>query len=595
MKNILKSIAFAAIVSVAASCEISEFTPNDFGEGMVVSNATNIQMALNTFYASRFPSLTEAYSSEGGSDYAIANSLGGRFTVGYDSKSESSFGGWGTVRDINYFLSLMESEACGVSGAEKANYVAQGRFFRALKYFEILTQYGDIPYFDHVVTAATGDEYKDRDSRDYVVLKINEDLDYAMENITAESKDATTVTKYVAAFVKMRVNLFEASFRKYNNVSTSVLGKAFSNYTVEDLYSEAASAAKFIMDSGKFELASSYRSLFTSKALDTKEVILGAATSSTIMGSQNTYYNYSNQKSLVRNFINTYLMKDGTAYTAKAGYATETFATEFKDRDPRLAAIVRTPGYKYSGKVVVPSIADQSAPLGYQIIKFSLDACPDGANDSKGGSNNNSVPVYRYAEVLLAYAEAKAELGQLSDADWAATVGAIRKRAGITGGLTSKPTAVDSYLKANFFPDVTDAAIMEIRRERACELCLEGQRVDDLLRWGRGELLAKASWTGINFPALDSAYDADGDGNADYYFTTSSSVPAESKSIAVKVDGSTGLAAVANGSVMQLVYKVPENNRYWAADGHLVLKALPYSEIELYSKNGHTLTQNPGY
>lgn len=594
MKNILKTIACAAIVSVAASCEISEFTPNDLGEGMVVSNATNIQMALNTFYVSRFPSLTEAYSSEGGSDYAIATSLGNRFTAGYDSKSETEFGGWGTIRDINYFLSLMESDACGVYGAEKANFVAQGRFFRALKYFELVMQYGDVPYFDHVITAVSNDEFKDRDSRDYVMLKINEDLDYAMANITAESKDATAVTKYVAAFVKMRANLYEASFRKYNDVKASVLGKSFSNYTVEDLYAEAASAAKFIMDSGKFSLASSYRALFTSKALDTKEVILGAATSATVMGSQNTYYNNKNQKSLVRNFINTYLMKDGTPYTAKSGYATETFATEFADRDPRLAAIVRTPGYKYSGKVVVPSIADLSAPLGYQIIKFCVDECPDGANDTKGGSNSNCVPIYRYAEVLLAYAEAQAELGKLSDADWAATVGAVRKRAGITGGLATKPSSVDNYLKTNFFPDVTDATIMEIRRERACELCLEGQRTNDLLRWGCGELLAKAEWTGINFPALDRPFDADGDGEADYYFTVSKAAD-EYKDIAVIVDGSTGITSVPNGSVQQLVFDIPANNRYWAADGHLALRALPYSEIDLYTKNGKTLTQNPGY
>ena len=48
--------------------------------------------------------------------------------------------------------------------------------------------------------------------------------------------------------------------------------------------------------------------------------------------------------------------------------------------------------------------------------------------------------------MLLNYAEAKAELGSMTDTDWASTIGALRSRAGITGGLTAKPTVVDSYL-----------------------------------------------------------------------------------------------------------------------------------------------------
>ena len=71
-------------------------------------------------------------------------------------------------------------------------------------------------------------------------------------------------------------------------------------------------------------------------------------------------------------------------------------------------------------------------------------------DDSKydaGQLNINSIPLFRYAEVLLNYAEAKAEMGTLTDSDWAATVGVLRSRAGITGGLTSKPTKVDKYLQ----------------------------------------------------------------------------------------------------------------------------------------------------
>ncbi len=593
MKNIIKSLALVAAAAFVASCDLSEYNPNEYGEGAAFGSASAIQLALNTFYYSELPKLSSAYDGEfGESDYVIANSMSGRYTQAYSPENVDEWANWTDMRNINYFLQMMDSDACGVTGDVKDNFVGQGRFFRAKMYFSYLKKYGDVPYYDHMLTAVTNDEYKERDSRDLIIKKINEDLDYAIEHITAESPDATGLTKYVAAFVKMRANLFEASFRKYNNVNASVTGESFKNYSVEDLYNEAIKAAEVIMNSGKFSLVSDYRKLFTSDALQKDEVILGAATSSTVMGSQNSKYNYGNQRSFVRPFINTFLMKDGSAYTAKSGYATETFAQEFANRDPRLAKIVRTPGYKYDGKVVVPGIADMSAPLGYQIIKFSVDYCPDGNNDKTGGANTNSAPVYRYAEVLLSYAEAKAELGQLTDADWAKTVGAIRQRAGITGGISSKPTTVDSYLKANFYPNVDDAAIMEIRRERGCELCLEGTREDDLLRWGCGSTIVNLAWDGINFPALDTPFDADNDGAADYYFTAGNA-PSEYADIAVKVNAQTGLNAVANGSVMKLTYPIASTLRYWA--DNRILVPISYLTIAQYKDHGYTITQNPGY
>src|SRR5699024_5396228 len=109
---------------------------------------------------------------------------------------------------------------------------------------------------------------------------------------------------------------------------------------------------------------------------------------------------------------------------------------------------------------------------GYQPIKFSLD---DEKYDQDVNSIN-SIPVIRFAEVLLNYAEAKAELGTLSDEDWSKTVGALRSRAGITGGVNNKPTTVDSYLQKKYFPNISNPVILEVRRERGIALVLEGFR-----------------------------------------------------------------------------------------------------------------------
>lgn len=160
---------------------------------------------------------------------------------------------------------------------------------------------------------------------------------------------------------------------------------------------------------------------------------------------------------------------------------------------------------------------------GYQPIKWALDDMYYDTRDL----NINSVSIFRYAEVLLAYAEAKAELGTLTDADWALTVGALRKRAGITGGLTTRPTVVDTYLQSTYFPAITSPVILEVRRERGIELCLEGFRFDDIVRWKRGELM-QMEWNGMYVPELNTPMDLNEDGILDvaFYKTLPSSRPA---------------------------------------------------------------------
>ena len=602
MKNIIKFFAIAlSAAALAVSCDLSEYNPNAPGYEQVFSSPTNVQYVINGFYGG-FGSVTSAYSGDAASDYFPAERLSPRYNKDYDaSVPGENWGEWDDIYAYNYTLTMLNSSAAGgLSDADKENFIAQVRLVRANKYFGMMQQYGDLPWYDHVISPTDkDDEHKDRDSRDVIMKHIIEDLDYAINHITATSPDATCITKEVALFLKMQFCLYEASFRKYNNVTTSAKGAKFGNYTVESLYKLSAAAAEGLINSGKYSLISNYRDLFLSENLQTQEVILGAQTAANVKGSQNNYFVYSKQtapKTLTRTFVNTFLMKDGTPYTAKSGYATDSWKDEFTNRDPRLALTVRYPGYEFDGAVAVPDFG--ASYLGYQIRKFCYDKPADtsGADpDEKDKSNSNSSPLMRYAEVLLDYAEAKAELGEMDNSIWAQTIGAIRKRAGITGSsLTTVPTAVDNYLKTNYFPDVTSAAIMEIRRERSIELCMEGRRHEDLIRWGVGKLLASAPWDGINIDALDTALDLDGDGNNDICFYTN-----ESNKVSgiqnVGISNTSGLKAVANGSKYKLTYEVDPNLRYWAPDNHFILDAIPSIVIADYEKQGYTLTQNPGY
>jgi hypothetical protein len=280
------------------------------------------------------------------------------------------------------------------------------------------------------------------------------------------------------------------------------------------------------MDEGGFSIntnggsTASYRQLFINKAPVTNEIILSNVCDATIsvLNDANWYWTsatYGARLSFTRSFVNTYLKIDGTPFTNTAGYQTMPFVQEVQNRDGRLQQTIRMGDYKR-----INSGAAEAAPpvfsytyTGYQPIKWCLD---DTYYDG-GTRNDNSISIIRYAEVLLNYAEAVAELGTITNTDWTKTIGALRGRAGITGGLTSLPAVVDPYLKSTYFPEISNPVLLEIRRERGIELAWEGLRFYDLVRWHKGELL-KMPWNGFYVPAVDVPMDLNGDGKNDVCF-----------------------------------------------------------------------------
>jgi hypothetical protein len=258
------------------------------------------------------------------------------------------------------------------------------------------------------------------------------------------------------------------------------------------------------------------------------------------------------------------------------------------------------PEYKSFGAShadLVPDILHQNAVTGYQIIKFSL----DNVKMNSQSTSTNSLPLMRYAEVLLIYAEAKAELGTLTNSDWKQTIGALRARAGITGGIDSKPTTIDKYLQETFYPTITNPVILEIRRERAIELFFEGFRIDDLKRWAEGHLWEDLQWTGIHIPALDVPVDIRGKDRDELYFSEkpAAMIPAAYKDIYVQIfpedSKEQGLRAVPNpagGYDLEWKLAVP---RIWHDDDRQYLDPIPPQIIREYAARGYSLSQNPGW
>lgn len=521
-------------VCVCLGCNKLEQLPESTtSRDAVFSSEKGLELYANSFY-NILPSANNIHTADAMSDYAARRDAppfirpGAYSSNVTDNTSASAYNlvalgpdwdwDWGSLRNVNYFLAHNNDER--VAADVRNHYNGLARFFRAFFYFEKVKRYGDVPWIGKPLDVTDPELYKARDSRVLVMDSIISDLDFATQHIkTTNDASRTMITKWVAHAFKSRVCLFEGTFRKYHT-QLNLAGSANNFLTL------AAAAAKEVMDKSGFKLyegagaAQSYRRLFTSVAPVPEEIMLAAVADPalSILHAANWYYTSATtgvRFNFIRSFINTYLNIDGTPFTTRPGYETMQFKDEVKGRDRRLEQTIRMGPYKRisgTSQVAAPPVFTYTY-TGYMPIKWSLD---DTYYDTRD-LNNNAVSIFRYAEVLLNYAEAKAEMGTLTDAEWAQTIGALRKRAGITGGLTTKPTVADTYLQQKYFPGISDPVILEIRRERGIELTMEGFRFYDIVRWKRGELM-EMTWNGMYVPALDVPMDLNEDGVLDVAF-----------------------------------------------------------------------------
>lgn len=599
MKNNIIALILSASVLVV-SCDLAEQPKAKAGRDMIFGSETGLLTYTNGFYE-YLPDYDNAHKQNITMDNAAKNATG-TYEVGAYTTNTSTSWSWGSIRNVNYFLKYNTSS--NVSEPIRNNYSGIARLFRAYLYFNKLVQYGAVPWIDIPLEPDSPELYKTQDSRDVIISKMIEDLDFAAANITEDkiTPNSNRVNRWTALFFKSRVCLFEASFRKYHSTG-SKYGKEYlkdCKITAEELYRQAADAAQEIIEKGPYRLYTgtpyangrgSYRELFISDNAVSQEVMLSLALDPVLqLGEANWYYNsstYGPHLCMTHAFAKTYLNLDGTPYNDKKGDTYKTFAEETSGRDYRLNQTIRAADYTCKDKegVFVPTPANMTGHslTGYQFTKYVMD---DISFDG-GRTNYNDVPIARYAEVLLNYAEAKAELGTLTDADWEKTIGALRGRAGITGGLDKKPTTADPYMMS-IYTGVTDPVILEIRREREIELILEGLRLNDLKRWACGKLWETAAWDGIYIPALNTPLDLNGDGTNDVFVTEDSKYSGPYKSIAMYTGDNLKVVKLADDTKggYRLNYEI---SRVW--NDNMYIYPIP----EIVIQKNPNLKQNPGW
>ncbi len=585
MKRIFIIIPLLTVLLCACNAldtnPLSQVTPSAY-----FNTESDLQLFSNSFYNNLLDK--SPYNDQ--SDVLVQQTLSDEMFGGSYRTVPASGGGW-TWTDLRKMNTLLEYIHQCPDEAAVIKYTGITRFWRAFFYFEKVKRFGDVPWYETQLDSDSDELYNPRDSREFVMTKMLEDIDYAIENI-GDDTNVYRVDKWAALALKAQFCLFEGTFRKYHGIS-------YEEHDYNYYLSQAADAAEELINSGKFKLYSTgkpdedYLNLFAEEDANTDEYIFAIkfdyglaiyhnATAYTLLSTQG-------RPGLTRKFVNTYLKTDGSRYTDSTTWAEDEFDVETADRDPRMAQSMRTQGYHRIGQTAVLAPDFSASCTGYQPIKFVQDPTASGGNVDRNDRSTCDLPVYRYAEVLLNYAEAKAELGTLTQNDLDISVNLLRDRVGMPHlSMAEANGSPDWYLMSSDYgyPNVTGSnqgVILEIRRERTIELLMEGFRWYDLMRWKCGPCIDQPIY-GMYFKG-EGEYDLDGDGTNDLYLfqTTNSSTITTAYQINVDLlfTGDTG------GNV----YYHKNVNRTPFNEERDYLYPIPSTERSL----NPNLTQNPGW
>lgn len=395
------------------------------------------------------------------------------------------------IRSCHTFLENVDN-VDGVDPAVVNRLIAEARVIRDMLYFRLASLYGDVPFFMENPSL----EYASHLSRTphaEVISTIAKDLEEALPDLPKRealpADENGRLTQAAAAMLRARMALMENDWQT------------------------VASWCKRIMDGefGHYELFPSYAGLFAEENEYNCEVILdmgyvqgiktwGEINQMKPPSLRSTYTGWLPTQSLV----DSYLTLGG--YTIDDVDVNSDYdpANPYRNRDPRLAAtVVYDKSELYdpcTGQTHTIYIDPRSGVSADNVVNDNGSA-PSGQyktytgyytrkwfspiKDDTGYQSGLNIIMMRYADVLLMYAEAMNELGQMSNDVWNKTIRLIRERAGFTAD------------KALNMPGGNLRQI--IRNERRVELALEGLRWWDIKRWKAGSEYLNGPVKGCTF------------------------------------------------------------------------------------------------
>jgi hypothetical protein len=397
---------------------------------------------------------------------------------------------WNFLRPYNLFIENYQKVDLPAEQLEW--YGGQAYLWRAWFYYDKVLHFGDVPLvLRELDVSDTTILFGPRDPREVVMAQVLEDINYACEHMpeTYNNGSPGWMDKWSAYALKSRLCLFEGTWRKYHGGSDA------------DMWlQEAASAAKYLMDNGGFSLydtgnpETDYRFPYHQWDLTgNPEIIYWKRHTPGIntTGFHNYFHEYSG--GFTRQMIEDYLCTDGLPINQSPLYMGDsTIEHTFMNRDPRMRQTTLHPedggpdathiNYRASlgPYQTYPQFPGQrgagsnKTSTGYYVIKWYDD---EAWNQGWQYDPSASI-IFKLNEVLLNYAEAKAELGEMTQEHLDISINLLRDRAGMPdvelNNIVDDPRHDDM--------GVSDL-LVEIRRERRIELAGEGFRWDDVRRW----------------------------------------------------------------------------------------------------------------
>lgn len=485
MKSVKNIITGLSLMVILASCSKSvETEPLErISEDLVFDNIDKNADYAKQFLNGTYLQLPDGYNRivgaflEAGTDDAVSSQDGSiveGFRTGLVSGQNVPDNTWSRnytgIRRANMFLSKID--VVPTTPELKIQWKAEARFLRAYFYFELVKRWGGVPLIGDKIFGLNDNVNLSRNTSDecynYILSEIEAVKELLLPAVVAD-QNIGRANKGAALALKSRVLLYRASPLLNPNGDMQ-------------RWNDAANAAKDVMLLGNYTLGSDFIALFNS-VKNSEIIFMKEQAQSKEVEVQNGpigYFEGQGVTSPSQNLVNAFPMKNGKM-PSESG-STYDPANPYSNRDPRFAATIfyntskwlNRPLETFDGGLDRPGGSRTQTKTGYYLRKFM------GKFESSGvySNQNHHVILFRYAEILLNYAEAVNEVnGPVKEVMDAIT--AIRKRAGITAGA-------DSRYGINLL--ITKDQMRElIRNERRIEMAFEEQRFWDIRRWKTAE------------------------------------------------------------------------------------------------------------
>lgn len=526
MKKIHILISSMLCLGLASCFDMNQEPQGELSSSEAFSTVAEIQSYLNMFYQGSVPVSsnnnstvtnsaikTQSSSQSNGIAFGDMNSdnlLPGTFDTrlaGQMSSAGSELSDYKPIRNVNFLLQNINRCEDQESSSFK-QCVGEAYYFRAAYYYSLLKDYGGVTWVDTPLDPDAGQMQLPRNTRTELTNYILKDLDDAIANLNEQNSNSTgRVHRDVARALKSEVALFAATWEKYHRADNDPFyDKTLTNADeqIRDWLTQAANAAKEVMVRNVWSISrqnndplTDYRDLFVTLDLTGNQEVLWWKKYSVAdnIGHNVTYYNAmgGGGKGVSASLVDDYLTRDGEPFVGQEKEDAKLVYGEELDpqlRDPRLSQTVFMPGQAIQDSRLFewPPIDNQGYnqnTTGYSLLKHH-EFNSNGKSNFYGTMSMGETPAIqvRYADILLNYAEALAELDGAANAELIKeALQPLRDRVGMPG--------VDFDREFNSDPEYPfhylDKYIQAVRRERRVEKAAEDCRLTDILRWSAAD------------------------------------------------------------------------------------------------------------